>query len=248
MSFKFYIQLFCKLFSLLIICCLLINCANTKPAGNSIKLIKGDFIIKTLPEKEIIIDAPRMLLLSQEQIEEKLGKSTPMLVFDGVEERVYLVKSKNSQESVEVHFGYFNSKPSFCRLYTGSISDWETALNLVGIDTGHFYSQESSTGKNYWYRGDFENYLFDLTAIIYQADDVIINSGIDAVLVEIYLSDEIVFQAKRIIGKAKTGASGRREIEKIKNKLKTISEKDEEYSSAQQLIKEIDEILPKTNL
>jgi hypothetical protein len=87
-----------------------------------------------------------------------------------------------------------------------------------------------------------------LTAIIYQADDVIINSGIDAVLVEIYLSDEIVFQAKRIIGKAKTGASGRREIEKIKNKLKTISEKDEEYSSAQQLIKEIDEILPKTNL
>jgi hypothetical protein len=116
MSFKFYIQLFCKLFSSLIICCLFINCHNSTPANNTTKSVTGDFIIKTPLEKEIIIDAPRMLLLSQEQIEEKLGKSTPMQIVDGVEERVYSVKSKNSKESVEVHFGYFKSKPSFCRL------------------------------------------------------------------------------------------------------------------------------------
>ncbi len=241
----FQFQLFCKLFSLVIVCCLSTNCSSPTPANNVKKQIVGDFIIKTPPEKGIVIDAPRMLQTSQEKIEEELGESKPTPIIDGVEERTYLVKGVKSQENFEVKFGYFNGKPLYCRFFIGGdgVSDWETALNLAGVDAGRFYSQKSSPGKNYWYRGKFENHLFDLTAIIDQVDDVTINKGIDWVVVKIYLPDEIVFDARQSIGKAKAGVLEKREIERIKNKLKTILEKDAEYNSAQQLIKEIDETL-----
>jgi hypothetical protein len=104
------------------------------------------------------------------------------------------------------------------------------------MDIGNIQPKDISTVVDYWYRGEFEGQLYDINVIRGQSNKV------DRVLVEIYIPDEIIKDAERIIAEGEKGDLGKLDVGRAKEKLKTIKNDDKNYNRAQQLIKRIDEI------
>jgi hypothetical protein len=82
-----------------------------------------------------------------------------------------------------------------------------------------------------------------LLSTAFRLEDYLI--AVDRVLVEIYIPDEIIEDAERIIAEGEKGYLGKLDVERAKNKLETIKNDDKNYNRAQKLIKRIDEILPR---
>lgn len=199
------------------------------------KASQGKLIIKSPPEDQVIFNLPMMLQLSQNEIEKKLGKPIEKERDDDKEERIYMGKSNLGQ--VKAAFGFFRGKPSYGRLHlpVPQASSFE-AMRQAGIDIGNIQPKDTSTYVDYWYRGEFERQLYDLSVVRDQSNKV------DRVLVEIYIPDEIVKNAERVIAEGEKGYLGKLDVGRAKDKLKTIKADDKNYNRAQQLIKKIDEI------
>ncbi|HMJ08338.1 MAG TPA: hypothetical protein VK468_04995, partial [Pyrinomonadaceae bacterium] len=123
------------------------------------------------------------------------------------------------------------------------------AFRLIGVDVGSARANENITPNNYqplisnWYRGRFENRLYDLTVVRRDVDDISGAIYISNVIVKIYLPDEIISSAENFVNEARDGRANKSEAERIKDKLETISFEAIEFNRAQQLSKNIDKIL-----
>ncbi len=109
-------------------------------------------------------------------------------------------------------------------------------MKQAGIEIGNIQPKDTSTVIDYWYRGEFEGQLYDISVVRGESNKV------DRVFVEIYIPDKIIKDAERIIAEGEEGYLGKLDVGRAKNKLKTIRNDDKNYNRAQQLIKKIDEI------
>jgi hypothetical protein len=239
------------LLSLIILLFVILGCSIPKENQNVNKTLnenqniesqkkdpRSEFLIKNPPENQVVFNLPMMLQLSQSEIEKKLGKPTETERDGDKEGRTY--SGKNNSNQVKVAFGYFRGKPYYGRLHLPvAQADSFEAMKQAGIDIGNIQPKGTSTVIDNWYRGEFEGQLYDISVVRGQTNKV------DRVVVNIYIPDEIIKDAERIIAEGEKGYLGKLDVGRAKEKLKTIKNDDENYNRAQQLIKKIDEILPR---
>ncbi len=196
---------------------------------------QGEFVIKSPLDNQVAFNLPMMLQLTQNEIEKKLGKPVETEREGDKEERMYAGKTNLGQ--LKVAFGYFRKKPLYGRLYLSShLLNSLESIKQAGADIGNTQPKDTSIYIDYWYRGEFDRQLYDISVIRDQS------KKIDCVFIEIYIPEEIIVKAEQVIARGEQGELGKLDVGRAKDKLKTIKDGDKNYNRAQQLIKKIEDI------